>query len=237
MTTMAFAASVGAGIVLLLMPAEPSLAQAVVAQQAARMIVLPNPASSGALPVETALRSRRSVRDFAPEPLKLAEVSQLLWAAQGITGPGGTRTAPSAGALYPLELYLVAGNVSALAKGVYRYQPPGHSLIRVTDGDQRAALAAAALGQRWVSDAAAVIVVAADYGRTTRKYGQRGMRYVHMEAGHTAQNIQLQAVALNLGTVVVGAFDDDQVKQSVGLSGAEQPLCILPVGRIRQAAR
>lgn len=234
MTTRGFAASVSAGIILLPILAAPSLAgQPASVHRAASAIPLPNPASTGVLPVESALRSRRSVRDFAPQPLTLAEVSQLLWAAQGITGPGGTRTAPSAGALYPLELYLVAGNVSALAKGVYKYQALGHSLIRVADGDQRAALAAAAFGQDWVNEGAAVIVVAAAHGRTTRKYGQRGMRYVHMEAGHAAQNIHLQAVSLNLGTVVVGAFDDDRVKKIINLAGDEQPLCLLPVGRIR----
>lgn len=238
MTIITFATSVSAGIILSLIPAVPSLAgQPVSVHPAASTIMLPNPAYTGVLPVESALRSRRSVRDFAPQSLMLAEVSQLLWAAQGITGPDGRRTAPSAGALYPLELYLVAGDVSALAKGVYKYQPLGHALIRVTDGDQRAALAAAALGQHWVNNGAAVIVVAAAYERTTRKYGQRGVRYVHMEAGHAAQNIQLQAVALNLGTVVVGAFDDDKVKKIVNMSGAEQPLCILPVGRIRQPAQ
>ena len=107
----------------------------------------------------------------------------------------------------------MAGNVSALAKGVYKYLPREHALSRAADGDQRAALASAAFGQDWVNEGAAVIVVAAAYGRTTRKYGQRGIRYVHMEAGHAAQNIHLQAVALNLGAVVVGAFDDDKVKK------------------------
>jgi len=234
MTTWTVVAYAGMGIILSHLPVAPSLAaQALGVHQPASAIPLPNPVSTGVLSVESALHSRRSVRDFSPQSLTLAEVAQLLWAAQGITGPGGTRTAPSAGALYPLELYLVTGNVSALAKGVYRYQPLGHSLIRLADGDQRAALAAAALGQDWVNEAAAVIVVAAAHERMTRKYGQRGVRYVHMEAGHAAQNIHLQAVALNLGTVVVGAFDDDKVKIIVNLSGDEQPLCLLPIGRIK----
>jgi len=234
MTTWTLVAYAGMGIILSHLPVAPSLAaQALGVHQPASAIPLPNPVSTGVLSVESALHSRRSVRDFSPQSLTLAEVAQLLWAAQGITGPGGTRTAPSAGALYPLELYLVTGNVSALAKGVYRYQPLGHSLIRLADGDQRAALAAAALGQDWVNEAAAVIVVAAAHERTTRKYGQRGVRYVHMEAGHAAQNIHLQAVALNLGSVVVGAFDDDKVKKIVNLSGDEQPLCLLPIGRIK----
>jgi len=234
MTTWTLVAYAGMGIILSHLPVAPSLAAQVLGvHQPASAIPLPNPVSTGVLSVESALHSRRSVRDFSPQSLTLAEVAQLLWAAQGITGPGGTRTAPSAGALYPLELYLVTGNVSALAKGVYRYQPLGHSLIRLADGDQRAALAAAALGQDWVNEAAAVIVVVAAHERTTRKYGQRGVRYVHMEAGHAAQNIHLQAVALNLGSVVVGAFDDDKVKKIVNLSGDEQPLCLLPIGRIK----
>jgi len=233
MATRTLVAYAGMGIILSHLLVAPSLAaQALGVHQPASAIPLPSPVSTGMLSVESALLSRRSVRNFSPQSLTLAEVAQLLWAAQGITGPGGTRTAPSAGARYPLELYLVTGNVSALAKGVYRYQPRGHSLIRLADGDQRAALAAAALGQDWVNEAAAVIVVAAAHERTTRRYGQRGVRYVHMEAGHAAQNIHLQAVALNLGTVVVGAFDDDEVKKIVNLSGDEQPLCLLPIGRI-----
>jgi len=233
MTIKSFAASIDVGIILLPILATPSLAgQSASVHRAASMVTLPNPSLTGVLPVKSALHSRRSVRDFAPQPLTLAEVSQLLWAGQGITGAGGTRTAPSAGALYPLELYLVAGNVSALVNGVYKYHPREHALNRVADGDQRAALASAAYGQDWVNEGAAVIVVAA-HGRTTRKYGQRGVRYVHMEAGHAAQNIHLQAVALNLGTVVVGAFDDDKVKKIIRLPDDEQPLCLLPVGRIK----
>lgn len=231
MTIKSFAASIGAGILLF---ATPGLAeQSASVHRAASTVALPNPAVTGVLAMESALRNRRSVRDFAPQPLTLTEVSQLLWAGQGITGAGGKRTAPSAGALYPLELYLVAGNVSALANGVYKYHPREHALSRAADGDQRAALASAAFGQDWVNEGAAVIVVAAAYGRTTRKYGQRGIRYVHMEAGHAAQNIHLQAVALNLGTVVVGAFDDDKVKKIIRLPDDEQPLCMLPVGRIK----
>lgn len=234
MTIKSFAASIGVGITLLTVLVTTSLAgQSASTQRAANTVTLPNPALTGVVAVESALHSRRSVRNFSSQPLTLAEASQLLWAGQGITDAGRKRTAPSAGALYPLELYLVAGNVSELAKGVYRYHPREHALSRVADGDQRAALASAAHGQDSVSDGAAVIVVAAAYGRTTRKYGQRGKRYVHMEVGHAAQNIHLQAVALNLGTVAVGAFDEDKVKKIVNLPGAEQPLYLLPVGRVQ----
>jgi SagB-type dehydrogenase family enzyme len=177
------------------------------------VIKLPEPRYDSQTSVERALQQRRSVRDYLDEPLTLAEVSQLLWAAQGITDPNGFRTAPSAGALYPLELYLVVGNMTDLAKGVYKYHSQQHELVKVSQEDQRRALAAAALGQSCVADGAVSIVIAAVYERTMRKYGQRGVRYVHIEVGHTAQNIYLQAVSLNLGTVIVGAFDDDRVQK------------------------
>jgi SagB-type dehydrogenase family enzyme len=172
------------------------------------------------------------VRAYRDEPLALAEVSQLLWAAQGITDPAsGHRTAPSAGALYPLELYVVAGRIDGLPPGVYRYVPRAHSLTPVKNGDQRKALYESVLRQSAVRDAPAVLVISAVYERTTGKYGERGIRYVHMEAGHAAQNALLQAVALGLGAVVIGAFDDDGVRQAVGMPAAEQPLYVVPVGK------
>lgn len=226
--------AVSVSVAIMLVASAPSLAaESSAGPSVAGLIRLPAPSNAGKLPVEKALRSRRSVRVFSRQPLALAEVAQLLWAGQGITGAGGKRTAPSAGALYPLELYLVAGDVSVLPQGIYKYHPLDHSLIRVANGDRRAALEDAALGQDVVNEAAAVIVVAAVYGRTTWKYGQRGVRYVHMEAGLAAQNIHLQAVALDLGTVLVGAFDDDKVKKIIRLPSDEQPLCLLPVGRIK----
>ena len=174
---------------------------------------------------------RRSVRSYADEPLTLAEISQLLWAAQGITSPGGGRTAPSAGALYPLEVYLLAGEVTELPAGVYHYISKEHALIPVAEGDHRQALYEAALSQNAVKDAAAVMVITAVYERTTVKYGGRGIQYVHMEAGTAAQNIYLQVVSLDLGTVFIGAFHDDQVKRILRLGKDEIPLAILPVGR------
>ncbi|MBO3832083.1 MAG: SagB/ThcOx family dehydrogenase [Candidatus Brockarchaeota archaeon] len=151
--------------------------------------------------------------------------------AQGITDLQVLRTAPSAGALYPLEIYLVVGSVEGLAPGVYKYLPNGHEIIRILDGDKRVPLADAALDQAWVRNAAVNIVITAVYGRTTGKYGERWIRYVHFEAGHAAQNICLQAVALNLGLVTVGAFYDEQVKTVLSLPVEEQPLYIIPVGR------
>ena len=197
------------------------------------VIRLPEPRRQSNVSVESALQSRRSVREYRDEPLTLSDVSQLLWAAQGFTGPEGARAAPSAGALYPLEVYLVAGRVNDLASGIYRYRPQHHELVRVAEGDKRASLASAALDQDCVRNAAVTIVVAAVYERVTKKYGQRGVMYVHMEAGHAAQNVHLQAVALNLGTVAVGAFEDEPVKKLLTLPTEEQPLYLLPVGRPR----
>lgn len=196
-------------------------------------VKLPKPRFDSDVPVEETLLKRRSVRDYTGKPLTLQEVSQLLWAAQGVTDPKGLRTAPSAGATYPLETYLVVGDVEGLTQGVYRYDPAKHGLVRVIGRDLRAELAAAALGQSWVKEGAINIVFTAIYERTTLRYGDRGVRYVHMEAGHAAQNIYLQAVALSLGTVVVGAFYDDRVREVLNLSRDEHPLYIMPVGRTK----
>jgi len=194
-------------------------------------VKLPEPRHDSAVSIEETLVKRRSVRDYTGEPLTLHEVSQLLWAAQGTTNPRGFRTAPSAGATYPLEMYVVVGDVENLAEGVYRYKSAEHKLVKVLDGDWRAQLAGAALGQSWVKEGAVNIVFTAIYERTTRRYGDRGIRYVHMEVGHAAQNIYLQAVALGLGTVVIGAFRDDQVGEILKLPQNEHPLYIIPVGR------
>ncbi|MHC4077944.1 MAG: SagB/ThcOx family dehydrogenase [Planctomycetota bacterium] len=199
--------------------------------QRVRVLVLPKPAFESDVSLEETLRQRRSVREFAADPLTLEQVAQLLWSAQGITGAGGLRTAPSAGALYPLELYLVAGNVDDVTAGVYHYDPERHRLIEACPGDVRKELAAAALGQDCVQLGAVVLVLAAVYERTTGKYGRRGERYVHMDAAHAAQNVCLQAVALGLGTVVIGAFDDRSVRRVLGLPSGERPLVLLPVGR------
>lgn len=194
-------------------------------------VKLPEPRYDSSISIEETLLQRRSVRDYTDEPLTLQEVSQLLWAAQGITDPGGVRTAPSAGATYPLETYLVVGDVENLTEGVYRYESAEHKLVKATDGDWRVELTSAALGQSWVMEGAVSIVFTAIYERTTRRYGDRGIRYVHMEVGHAAQNVYLQAVALGLGTVVIGAFYDDQVAEILKLPQNEHPLYIMPVGR------
>jgi SagB-type dehydrogenase family enzyme len=164
--------------------------------------------------------------------MSLSELSHLLWAAQGISGAEGRRTVPSAGALYPLEVSVVAGNVSGLQPGIYVYKPERHELLKIIDGDKRDELSRAARGQSVIRSASAVLVISAVYERSTVKYGERGNRYVHMEAGHAAQNVYLQAVSLNLGTVAIGAFDDDEVKNAAHLTVREQPLYIMPIGRL-----
>lgn len=183
--------------------------------------------------LEELLRQRRSIRGYADAPLAQDEVMKLLWAGQGTTAAWGGRTAPSAGALYPLELYVAVGNVENLAPGVYRYDPWQNKLSLVKKGDLRNSLALASLGQSSVADAAIDIVIAAVYKRTTAKYGSRGERYVHIEVGHAAQNVCLQATALNLGLVTIGAFDDTGVAKIIGMSGDEVPLYVIPVGRIK----
>ncbi len=196
-------------------------------------IDLPKPSVDGSVSVEAAIHERRSVREFSSRSLSLADVAQLLWAAQGITSRDGLRTAPSAGALYPLELYLVAGEVDSLPAGVYRYRPEQHRLKHLADGDLRKTLAAAALDQSWVRRAPAVLVIAGVYARSARKYGERARRYTRIETGHAAQNIYLQTTALGLGTVIVGAFSDTEVQEVLGLPSDHAPLALMPVGHPR----
>jgi SagB-type dehydrogenase family enzyme len=194
-------------------------------------IKLPEPKYIGVMSVEEAILKRRSVRVFRDGPVSLAELSQLIWAAQAVTGTRGLRTAPSAGALYPLELYVVAGNVTGLPQGLYKYDPERHELLNLAKGDRRNDLCEAALGQSSIRRAALILILSGVYGRTTAKYGERGIRYVHMEAGHAAQNVYLQAVTLQLGTVVIGAFSDRNVKALLKMTDGEMPLYIMPVGR------
>jgi len=197
----------------------------------AAWVELPRPEMETGAAVEKALSGRRTVRDFGTTPLTLEEAAQLLWATQGATTKSGLRTAPSAGALYPLEVRLVAGTVSKLAPGAYHYHPIEHALSLVAEGDRRAEIARAALGQDWVATAPACIVISALVGRTSVKYGQRGHRYVLIEVGCAAENLSLQAVSLGLGAAVVGAFDDNAIKAILGITGPEEPCCLLPVGR------
>lgn len=201
------------------------------AVSSAKKIRLPAPRRDGAISLEKTLCHRRSVREFGSERLELWQVAQLLWAAQGITDPAGYRTAPSAGALYPIELYVAAGNVSGLPPGIYSCDIQDYGLTTVIQGDRRWELSEAALSQTSLLQAPAIFVLSAIYERTTAKYGERGIRYVHIEIGHAAENLLLQAAALDLGAVVVGAFNDARVKRILALSDRGMPLCLIPVGK------
>lgn len=196
------------------------------------VVKLPDPVLTGTISVEATLAARRSVRSFSGAALTLGQVSQLLWAAQGLTDKSdGGRTAPSAGALYPLEILLAAGKVEGLEPGIYRYRPAEHCVVRLAAGDCRGALAAAASGQDWMATAPATVCVSAVFERTTRKYGQRGNQYVHMEVGHAAQNVYLQAQSVGLATCMIGAFNDTEVQRVLGLPDPEKPLALLPFGQ------
>lgn len=190
-------------------------------------IPLPTPGQRGGVSLEEALTKRRSIRAFTEEGLTWAEISQLLWAGQGITDPQGFRTAPSAGALYPLELYAATG------EGVYHYLPQGHRLAMLSPEDMRLWLWEAGLEQDALREAPAIIVITAIYARTEGKYGPRAERYVRLEAGHAAQNILLQATALDLGAVPIGAFYDQKVQEVLALPSDHEPLYLIPVGHPR----
>jgi len=195
-------------------------------------ISLPEPRLKGEMTLEEAILKRRSKRDFRDSPLTLGEISQILWAAQGITDTAGLRAAPSAGALYPLDIYLVVGKqgVDGLGEGVYHYLPQSHSLEPTLEGDVRQTLARLSSGQMFIAEAPLSLLITGEYERTTSKYGERGVRYVHMEAGHVAQNVYLQAEALGLGTVTVGAFQDEEISQALNLPSTYRPLYVMPIG-------
>jgi SagB-type dehydrogenase family enzyme len=189
-------------------------------------VQLPKPHTGGTLSLEQVIAQRRSVREFQPEPLRAEQIGQLCWAAQGITDPAhGYRAAPSAGALYPLELYLVTKD------GLYHYLPQQHALEQLGAKDLRSDLARAALEQAWVGDAPLTMVITAVGRRTAAKYGQRAERYCLIEVGHAAQNVLLQAVALGLGAVPVGAYDDARVDRTLGLPADRRALYLIPIGK------
>ena len=195
-----------------------------------KMIPLPSPERSGQVPLETTLAERRSVRLYIKTPLSLREVSQMLWAVQGISYQNNRRTSPSAGATYPLEIYVVIQNVENIDPGIYHYLIDKHAIELFQVGRFEESLKQAAWGQDFIDSAGMSIIIGAVYTRTTTRYGERGYRYVHMEAGHVGQNIYLQATALGLGTVAVGAFHDQQVRHLLGID--EEVLYIFPVGKI-----
>jgi SagB-type dehydrogenase family enzyme len=197
-------------------------------------IHLPPPSQKGSVSLEEAIAGRRSVRDFTPEPISQSQLSQLLWAAQGISNARGRyRTAPSAGATYPLEIFVVCGGngINGIDDGIYHYNVDNHSLALHYKGDVRQELAQAALGQEFIYEAPVDIIICALYERATGIYGSRGERYVYMEVGHAGQNIYLQATTLGLATVAIGAFYDEQVREVLRLDEQYKPLYIMPVGK------
>jgi SagB-type dehydrogenase family enzyme len=188
------------------------------------IIKLAKPDKTGSMPLEKTISIRRSRRYFLPKPLTPEQISQLVWAAQGQDEGSRYRTTPSAGATYPLELFVVT------EQGLSRYLPAKHSLEMLIDEDLRAAIASAAWGQEFIQAAPLTLAFAAEFPRTTNRYGKRGVRYVYMEAGHAAQNVHLQAEALGLGSVAVGAFDDAAVSKVLSLPRNLEPLYMVVVG-------
>ncbi|AKB44039.1 SagB/ThcOx family dehydrogenase [Methanosarcina vacuolata] len=193
-------------------------------------VKLPEPEAADRSHIEELIAKRRSVRRYKDRELSESVISRLLWAAQGISSNGGLRTSPSAGALYPLEIHVVTGEDGKLEPGVYRYIPEGHTLVREIDGDMREKLSKAALLQPMIRNAPVSFVISAVYPRITGKYGSRGIRYAHMEAGHAAQNVCILGVELGIGTCTVGAFEDEEVRKVLKLPANEDPLYILPLG-------
>ena len=201
--------------------------------------VLPSPLTDGAVSVEQALQNRRSQRNYVDQAISAEQLGQLLWSAYGLTKPmpdrpalrGGLRTAASAGALYPFEIYVAVGNVKGIEAGLYKYISEEHKIVRLIDKDIREELCAAALGQKMVQEAPATIAYSAIYERMTKKYGDRGReRYVCMDLGHSAQNVYLQAEAMNLGTCAIGAFIDEKMAEVLQLRAEEEPLYLMPIG-------
>ncbi len=201
------------------------------APDTSKVIKLPEPRHDSEISLEESLLNRRSIRSYSDEPVTLQEVSQLLWAAQGITDDTGHRTAPSAVAIYPLSIFVVAGNVPEIMTGVYIYIPEEHSIERIIDGDIRNELADAAMGQASVRQGATSFVITVDYGKMITRFGDKGERFGTLEAGHAAQNLCLQATALDLGLVTAGAIYDDRVANVLDLPQNLTPLYVIPVGR------
>lgn len=193
-------------------------------------IALPPPQLQGTKTLEEVLAHRRTVRTFSAEPITASQVAQLLWAAQGVTSPDGFRTAPSGGGLYPLEIRVLAGKVEGLGSGTFRYLPATHALLPEQTGDQRAKLIEATGHQEWVTQGAAVFLISGVSSRSSVKYERRGVRFTHLEAGHAAQNLLLQAIGLGLEAGTIGGFDDQKVRTALALPAGEEPLYLLVVG-------
>lgn len=195
-------------------------------------VALPEPVIDTGMNLMEAIESRRSVRNYSDTGISILQLSVILHSAQGVTSSRGYRAAPSAGATYPMTLYVLAEDVTGLEPGIYRYLPEDHVLEPVLSGNYLNELKEASLGQRCVGDCSAALVIASDYSITTDVYGDRGVRYVDMEAGHISQNVYLACTAMNMGTVAVGAFTDQEVSQLLQLENDLVPLYIMPLGSI-----
>jgi SagB-type dehydrogenase family enzyme len=222
-------------MVRLLLPGWAALMVLALPMAHAGDISLPSPAPEGTVSVEKALNSRRTHRSFQKRPLTLKQFSQMLWAAYGVTGASGGRhlkTAPSAGAMYPIDIYAVVGDggVESVAPGVYHYLPESHAARVVNSGDARERVAIACLRQLWVAKAPLLVVITGEYARCSAKYGPRGATYTHIEAGHVGQNVFLQAEALGLKAGIVGAFQNEEVVKALGIPATHDPLLVMPVG-------
>ena len=202
-------------------------------QNQGAVMKLPQPKMEGSISVERAIRQRRTIRVYSSQILHLDQLSQLLWSAQGITGSRRfKRAAPSAGALYPMDVYAVVGqnSVVQIDAGVYRYEPRAHRLLLITRQDMRDRIARAAISQMWMANAPINLVITAEYSRVMGKYGKRGIRYAQIEAGHIGQNLFLQAEALGLKAGIVGAFHDKELAEVMKLPRSHEPLLIMPIG-------
>jgi SagB-type dehydrogenase family enzyme len=213
-------------IILLLAGLSADLAAA-----ARQQIKLPEPKLIGKMTLEETIFRRRSERSFLPNDLSLEQISQLLWSAQGITEKNfGFRAAPSSGALYPLTIYILKKD------GVFQYLPDGHRLVEISNEDKRPSLVRASLGQGYISEAPLVMVISGNFRIIEAKYGQRAYRYLNMEIGHAAENVHLQAVALGLVSVPIGAFWDDVVAKALDLPDTQDPFYIIPIGYLKSGS-
>lgn len=208
------------------------------------VIELPAPSFGSNTSIEKALLTRRSERIYKQDAIKLKDLSQILWAAQGVTMKidtvpgwwvgqewlGGVRTAPSAGALFPIELYIAVGDVENLDQGLYKYNALNHTIIKIADGDKREEVRKAALGQSAVGNGPACIIITANFGRTEYKYESRATQYVYIESGAVCQNIYLQCNSLSIGTVMIGAIREEPMKVALGLPDSETPIGVMPIG-------
>lgn len=195
-------------------------------------VPLPKPSFTGKKSVEEVIKARRTIRHFKAKALNLEQLSQILWAVYGVTANDPYKSVPSAGALYPLDIWVAVGKngVEGLAAGVYHYIPKAHRLTQVKAGEVRDDIAMASLYQSWMAEAPVIFIITGEYERCTRKYGEKGIPYTYIEAGHAGQNIFLQAGALGLGAGIVGAFHSDVIRQVLGISRNYDPILIMPVG-------